>query len=223
MSVALDKVVPVRSYRPELPPEIDDLIAHALEKDPEDRLPSIRAFATLLAPFAPAGYDTARWLGGEPPPSRRSLAEISRAETIDTATTLHASPPPDVTSKRRSMVLGALLGLAVLAGGVGVALSLGRGAAPTVGPTSETRTATPAGESPRPDQGLASTTGGAPRRPEVSQAFTSEPVASSSAATAPSASGATAPTRASSKPTASPRPAPTVVAPTTPNVLPPRL
>jgi serine/threonine protein kinase len=123
MAVALDKIVPVRSYRPELPPAIEELIAHALEKAPEDRLPSIRAFASRLAPFAPASYDASRWLDGAPAPSRRSLAEISRADTLETATTLHASPPEPRSGSR--FVVGALLALLVLAGGVAVALGLG--------------------------------------------------------------------------------------------------
>lgn len=123
MAVALDQIVPARSYRPELPLAIEELIAHALEKDPEDRLPSIRAFASLLAPFAPASYDASHWLSGAPTPSRRSLAEISRADTLETATTLNASRPEPRRGAR--FVVGALLALLVLAGGVAVTLGLG--------------------------------------------------------------------------------------------------
>ena len=217
MAVALDKIVPVRSYRPELPPGIEELIGHALEKDPEDRCPSVRAFASLLAPFAPASYDGSRWLQGAPAPSRRSLAEISRAESLDTATTLHATPPPEVSGGKR-IVLGALVGLVVLAGGVAVALSVGRrDATPTVPP----QTDAPAAPAPDPQPGRSAA---APDAPEVEPSFsTNKSVASPTpSSAAPPLQSAGRPSTKAPEPTSRPaEPKPT--APPAGGVLPPRL
>ncbi|HEX6764510.1 MAG TPA: protein kinase [Polyangiaceae bacterium] len=47
-----DPIASIREHRAEIPPELDDVVLRALERDPASRYPSAQAFAEALRPFA---------------------------------------------------------------------------------------------------------------------------------------------------------------------------
>jgi serine/threonine protein kinase len=107
VSVAVDKVVPLRSYRPELPEAIENVIAGALAKDASDRYPTIRAFAAALTPFA-VGIDTSHW-SRPPPPMNATHAPLDRTgskPSLETATTLHVQTTQQSKASGRLLWLG---------------------------------------------------------------------------------------------------------------------
>ncbi|WP_437668836.1 serine/threonine protein kinase [Sorangium sp. So ce131] len=53
MSIAADAPRPIRSFRPEVPAELDQLILRCLEKDVNRRVQTVAELAEGLAPFAP--------------------------------------------------------------------------------------------------------------------------------------------------------------------------
>src|SRR6478735_8603908 len=53
MSINLAAPQSVRSYRPDLPAEVDEMLARCLSKDPAKRFPNVAAFAAELVKFAP--------------------------------------------------------------------------------------------------------------------------------------------------------------------------
>ncbi|HYP99356.1 MAG TPA: serine/threonine-protein kinase [Polyangiaceae bacterium] len=53
MSINLAAPMSVRYYRPDLPSEVDELLARCLSKDPAKRFPNVAAFAAELVKFAP--------------------------------------------------------------------------------------------------------------------------------------------------------------------------
>ncbi len=44
----------LRAQRPDLPPEVEEIVLRALAKDPHDRFPTVQAFADALQPFSSA-------------------------------------------------------------------------------------------------------------------------------------------------------------------------
>jgi serine/threonine-protein kinase len=52
--VMLEPPTPLRERCPAAPPALEAVILRCLEKDPDDRMPSVAALAAALAPFAPA-------------------------------------------------------------------------------------------------------------------------------------------------------------------------
>jgi serine/threonine protein kinase len=52
-AIAADPPQPLRAARPDVPPELEALVVHCLEKDPSRRFPSVVKLAAALAPFAP--------------------------------------------------------------------------------------------------------------------------------------------------------------------------
>ena len=54
-AIASDPPRPLRDARPDVPPELEDVVAKCLVKDPAQRYQTIGAFARALAPFAPPG------------------------------------------------------------------------------------------------------------------------------------------------------------------------
>jgi eukaryotic-like serine/threonine-protein kinase len=54
-----ERIDPVRTHRPNVPDELDDVILCALERDPSKRFPTASAFAEALRPFAGTGLGSA--------------------------------------------------------------------------------------------------------------------------------------------------------------------
>jgi len=225
VSVAVDKVVPLLSYRPDLPPAIEAVIAMSLAKDVDDRYPSIRAFAVALTPFA-TGIDLRRWqLGGAPPslPQQAPRAESTQARAnAETATTLHVHRAPAKSRVRSLLLAGAAVATVGLGGAIAIAASQ-RNSQPTDGAphdasarglvASEVRAAAETSMGPRPAE-----------PPTVAAAPALAPTASASASSlvGPAKQG----TRPASKPSAgsaSDRPAPAKTSIPTAGPLPTRL
>jgi serine/threonine-protein kinase len=113
--------IPLRSRRPDVPPELDAIIARCLTRDPNGRFATVEELASALAPFAPEharsvsfGRTASR---GSSPPSWETRRDTKPGR---------ASP--------RTVVLIAVGGVAVI-GVVAAALGARRGAVPPA-PTS---------------------------------------------------------------------------------------
>jgi len=133
VSVAVDKVVPLRSYRPELPEGIEAVIAGALAKDANDRYPTIRAFALALAPFA-LGTDVTYWSNNAAPtsaPGQRPPFESAAALNLETATTLNVHKASPATGRKSLWLGGAVAtGVVLVAGALAIAASQQASVAP---------------------------------------------------------------------------------------------
>jgi serine/threonine-protein kinase len=68
-AILTESVAPPRAFRPEVPPSLEALVLRAMDRAPEDRLPSARLLGQELAAFA---SDSAHW--------RREFAAFGRAE-----------------------------------------------------------------------------------------------------------------------------------------------
>jgi serine/threonine protein kinase len=115
VSVAVDRHPSLRARLPDAPPELEAVIDRALQKDPEARFESVRAFARAIAPFAEPGA-ASRWIRQDPdaPPSRASLPHESEQKIANAATLVDAAPK----ESHRAMglpLMGALLGAALAA------------------------------------------------------------------------------------------------------------
>ncbi len=153
VAVAVDKYPPLLSYRADLPPEVEAVVATALAKDPDDRFPDIRSFARALTPFA-RGIDVSRWLRDGPlstPGARPSGPGASvGAQALETATTLHVRARP---RRQRAWLWGGAFALSIALVVALFAASSGDGPRGATGSaTSAPAVPNPAGSTPsRPD------------------------------------------------------------------------
>jgi len=83
---------PPSTVRPDLPPSFDDLIERALKKNPDERIPTMRALLELLTPLCPA---PAELRGSAPPRPLSSAPPSMRALPDEDATLLMAAGPED--------------------------------------------------------------------------------------------------------------------------------
>lgn len=121
LGLVLNKVVdPPGLLRPTIPPELDDVVMRALERDREERFDSALAMATELTKIAPMAThpDIAGWV------TRRAGARLERREQLIYAierlpveTTAAAEAGPQRKS-RRKLWLGAGIGAVLTAGTV---------------------------------------------------------------------------------------------------------
>jgi serine/threonine-protein kinase len=83
-AIIADPPAPIREAWPEVPPEIEELLARCLEKDPSRRLASVAEFASILAPHA--GVNMA--------PAPRTSSRISLGPEDATVAAPHETLPP---------------------------------------------------------------------------------------------------------------------------------
>jgi len=148
---------PLEQVRPEVPAFLATAIRRALNKNPDDRFPTMEDFATAVWPEHPVA-------------AGRKVRRVSRAPSTPSGAPTQITPSPLPRTKRRRWP-AAVLGVLVLAGGgAAAALVLGRtktGPAASVGPETGTTVRQPAGA-----------TGGVPvTRPESVIAARPEPAA----------------------------------------------
>jgi serine/threonine-protein kinase len=85
-AIIADPPAPIREAWPEVPPEIEDLLARCLEKDPSRRLASVAEFSAILAPHA----------GVQIAPAPRTSSRISLGpEDATVAAPAETLPPTD--------------------------------------------------------------------------------------------------------------------------------
>ena len=130
--------VPPARLCPELPPGLDAVILRCLEKDPERRIPDVAVLARALLPFSTP--DTRRLVErierrlAAPPDSRRGAtrADATRADAAPSRGVVEygefrlegPTPTPAVAPARRGWFSSALVGVALVALVVLVALNL---------------------------------------------------------------------------------------------------
>jgi serine/threonine protein kinase len=100
-AIAADTPRPLREARPEVPSELEAVVARCLEKDPERRYQKVSDLVRALSPFAPGpdGSKSAEYA------SRQDVMALSEPFAIpapDAAThhfqTMQSAPPPDHSS-----------------------------------------------------------------------------------------------------------------------------
>jgi serine/threonine-protein kinase len=94
VKIAIQNAPPLRSYRPDAPPDLEAVIAKCLAKDRNRRYPNVAELALALLPFAP----------------KRAKATVERITGIIQASCLSASalalpPSPQVQSPREETLL----------------------------------------------------------------------------------------------------------------------
>ena len=104
MAVMQREPVPLRELLPDAPPELAEVVARCLQKDPAQRYPNVALLAEALAPLAP----------------ERALESIERISRVSRATPMPSAPPdaPEVAPKppaRRGRAGWVLLALAIVA------------------------------------------------------------------------------------------------------------
>jgi serine/threonine-protein kinase len=129
-AIIADPVPDPRRARADLPDELVAVLLRALEKEADDRYPSVEAFVEALAPFASGGAVAggvaafARVVEAESPP--RELAESGYFPTVPP---VPVREPPDVPAARRR--LRSSLGVAIAAAfAVGAVVLAARASAP---------------------------------------------------------------------------------------------
>lgn len=111
---------PLRSIRPDVPPELEAVVARAMEKDPSKRFQSAHELAEALATFAPA--EPAGALAARLPPDSvprvRSSPSLVTTSVRQNARTAHGwdTSGRQVISSRTSTVVGVVSGAMLLVG-----------------------------------------------------------------------------------------------------------
>jgi tRNA A-37 threonylcarbamoyl transferase component Bud32 len=135
-----DPIPSVRDARPDVPPEVDELVGRAMQKEPEDRFASTAAFLTALdACLAPYDEDTLSdlWADGG---STAIVSPPVREEPV-----VRGRDAPPARRKRRRPLWPLLIALVVVAGAAiaavlvfrdGGGLSIGPGEQPSDGAAS---------------------------------------------------------------------------------------
>jgi hypothetical protein len=124
--------------RPGIPGALTVAISRALAKEPDQRFPTMEDFATAVWPEQPVAAPGKPWGAGRPRSRAGADAptEIASAPTTPISAAQSRKPVPQ--SARRRSWTPAVIGLVVVAGGVGAYLMLGRqgsgerGAVPSV-------------------------------------------------------------------------------------------
>jgi serine/threonine-protein kinase len=132
-AIVADEPAPLRTLRPDVSPELENVIFHALEKSPAKRFPDIQSLGAALAAYGPknmpgASGDWPRSLASELPPPvirKRDSAgsgDFGVAQTmphLDKTVLRSESAPRTVAQPRRSVPLivgaAALVSVTVLA------------------------------------------------------------------------------------------------------------
>jgi eukaryotic-like serine/threonine-protein kinase len=106
MRICSEPPPPIRASRPELPEELEAVIARAMARNPDDRFPTSEALRTALEPFATG--DT---------PFESAQTQITAQPLPPAPTTLELLPTPRFRSKRiaQAAVLALLVGAALAA------------------------------------------------------------------------------------------------------------
>lgn len=109
VSVTVDKYVPIRKRRPDVPVELENIIAKALEKDPALRFQTVDELAGALAP-----------LRDSPTSTTFSIPSPSGFDVADTRTLRVSSIEPHLVGaepkrNRRLLVVGIVAGVAAMA------------------------------------------------------------------------------------------------------------
>jgi hypothetical protein len=131
---------PIRQVRPDLPAEVERVLAKALAKEPEQRYGSVGAFAQALE-RAVAGVSGERW-AVEPPTRVVARPAVLPKRRL---TKVMPGPRPAASTRRKRMPVWvwALGGLAVLALVVGLVMGLAMSIGPLAPIPTPTSTATP--------------------------------------------------------------------------------
>jgi serine/threonine protein kinase len=145
VAIATQAPAPVRQYLPTVPPELEQLLARTLDKDPASRTPNVAAFARVIAGFVPGSQarlgrilstlgepDAASASGarsavtqvwGSPAAdSQPSLPSISTASGISSASGTMAAGvvgPSSERNKRSSPLVPAIVGVVLVLLAVG--------------------------------------------------------------------------------------------------------
>jgi serine/threonine protein kinase len=109
MRICSEPPPPIRASRPELPEELEAVIARAMARDPDDRFQSSEELRVALEPFA---------TGDTPFESAQTqIIEPSAKQLVPPVTTLELLPRPRITLKRvaQGVVLALLVGAALAA------------------------------------------------------------------------------------------------------------
>lgn len=128
----------VSDSRPDLPPELDEVIARAMAKAPEDRYETPKELASALsrvlgaatapsAPSAPSGADVAVTVLAPVPSGGAALPETTVAPppAPQTASQPAATPPAAAAARRPAVLVAAFAaGIVLVGGAVAVVLSL---------------------------------------------------------------------------------------------------
>jgi serine/threonine-protein kinase len=89
IAIATEPPVPLTVVCPELDRELADVVHRALAKDPEERWPSVVAFALALEPFADAVFAAPPPPSEFPPPMGRSVEDACTPHATGHVTTPH--------------------------------------------------------------------------------------------------------------------------------------
>ncbi len=148
LAVINDEPVAPRQHNPEISEALEAVVLEALEKDPANRIATGRDFrAAIAAAIRPAEQDEVaaymETLWPQSDPERTKIGAIIAGEVSSTPSGVlqpsslgeEKTLPPARGPGGKRLLVGALAGGIVLAGGAGVALLAGRGgpAAPDVG------------------------------------------------------------------------------------------
>jgi serine/threonine-protein kinase len=174
-----DAPTPLAELRPDLPPELREVVMRCLRKLPADRYADVSEFAQALAPFAPShsvsAERIARIVASSLPPSRVAQ-EAGLADTVhdssrrmasgETPHALVSAHTPPVAASRRWMIvaIGAALAGAALIAMVAVKREPGppAPATPSIAEPIAAPSAPPVPPSPAPEAPSASVTASLP-------------------------------------------------------------
>ncbi len=174
---------PISELRPDVPLELQKIVSHCLEKEPENRYLNLTAFVRALAPFGAARHaqsvERVSHLLGDDPPTVRA----DRLLSTPPPAMRRSAPPPSApaaaavgqVARRSSWLVSAVLflGVAIVAAVVTLALSAPKTAAVAAPPVDPPPSATPSA-------------------PSLAEPEAESPVAPATAIAVPSASSAPA-------------------------------
>jgi serine/threonine protein kinase len=92
ISVITDEAPPLGLLRPDVPAELEHIVHECLRKSPDERIPSMRALAAALAPFAEE-RSGAPHVGRRGPQGRSASPRAPSAPTVELSSARAAEPP----------------------------------------------------------------------------------------------------------------------------------